>query len=130
MAKKKPITLSYRGETKTIKEWCMVHDVYKSTLYNRVIAGWPAEHCINGRPDGYVAKTKRRCNTKTFFWKGRDRTLKEISDLECVPYYTLYTRMYRGCDDIATIVRGNDSRAARAKAKKSLDIVWGERCGI
>lgn len=125
---KKRITLSFNGETKTISEWCMVYDVYKTTLYNRIMNGWPPEHCLNGRPEGFVFRNRIRSDTTFFTWKGKHRSLLEISEMEGVSYSTMYTRMYRGCTDIDTIVNGKGTPKTRAKRINTLDKVWEDRC--
>lgn len=41
-----PITLTYLGETKTLKEWGKTLGISKHCLYGRIMAGWTVEKAL------------------------------------------------------------------------------------
>ena len=38
--------LTYKGETKTVSEWCQITGIKKTTMLNRIRLGFTAEECI------------------------------------------------------------------------------------
>lgn len=68
----KNIVLTYKGETKTISQWCEELNLKRTRVYDRIFnLNWPVEKALE-------IKEKRNCRYLTY--KGKTQTIKEWAE--------------------------------------------------
>lgn len=82
----KPLSVTYKGKTQSIRAWSEELKIPYTTLYNRLVnLKWDVEKAFTEKGDYYK---------KGILYKNKKKTLKEWSEELNIPYTVLYQRIY------------------------------------
>ena len=92
--------LTFRNETRTVKEWSTILDIPSYRIYSRLDDGWSVEDTlsvprISGRPD--VSRGNRSGNRNITF-RGITKSITAWAKTIGMPMKTLHARIYKGWD--------------------------------
>lgn len=95
-----PIT--YNGQTKSLRQWCVDLALNYSTVYRRLKTGWTVEQ-------SFLKKLHLRKN-QDILYKGKHITLKELCVVLGLKYTTVYTQIRKGKLTVNQLIAKNQKR--------------------